>query len=166
MWQLNFRFFSKLESGILTGCGGTTENLVQNIFLQRVILTSVLFLLPLFTSFRVRVSQMRLRCKTEHTQISEELDLMILVGPFQLELFCESLILELCSSKHYSLHQMLQWNTWKLFVILADIFSFTSLLKQLSHFQYNLLWTTKKQNKNMSPESEAKGKLESFSQNN
>lgn len=165
MWQLNFRFlFPTLESGILTGCGGTTENLDHSIFLQGVILTNAMLLFPLVTSGRVKRSQFTLGCKTEYTSL--ELDLMVLMGPFQLGLFYDSLIPELHSSKHHSLHQMLQWNSWKMFVILADIVSFTSVLKQLSHFQYNLLRITKKQNKNTNPESEAKGKLESFNPNN
>lgn len=47
-----------------------------------------------------------------------------------------------------------------MFVILADIVSFTSVLKQLSHFQYNLVRITKKQNKNTHTESKAKGKFQ------
>lgn len=159
MWQLNFRFlFPKLESGILTGCGGTTENLDHRIFLQGVILTNVMFLLPLVTSCWVKRSQFMSGCKTEYTSLA--LDLMIVVGSFQLGLFYDSLIPELCSSKHHSLHQMLQWNSWKMFVILADIVSFTSVLKQLSQFQYNLVRITKKQNKNTYTESKAKGKFQ------
>lgn len=44
MWQLNFRFlFPKMESVILTGCGGTTENLVYSMFLLGIILTNMMF---------------------------------------------------------------------------------------------------------------------------
>lgn len=101
--------------------------------------------LPLYTSLGVRRNQLRLGCKIEHTHTHP------------------SLMLELCCSKHHSLHQMLQWNSWKIFAILAEIFSLTSFLETTEiHFQQYSLRITKKQNKNIDSESEAKDKHGKF----